>query len=146
MNMQKHRLVISLVLIMILSLSCKILVPEATATPVDVTETSVVTEPVASETPPAPTNTPVPAGLNPTRPYIVYGGTSGVWISNPDGSFLTKITDLDIGLHDLRRLVSPKGDRMALVVSVEGLDLLEVEIPSGETKTIAHLFNITNEE
>ncbi|HMB22392.1 MAG TPA: hypothetical protein VKP08_06175 [Anaerolineales bacterium] len=145
--MQKHRLVISLVLIMILSLSCKILVPEATATPVDVTETSVVTEPVASETPPAPTNTPVPAGLNPTRPYIVYGGTSGIWISNPDGSFLTKITDLDIGLHDLRRLISPQGDRVAVIVANDqGLDLVEVKIPGGETKTIAHLFSITPDE
>lgn len=151
--MQKHRVSISLVLILILSLSCRILVPKATATPVDVTEPpdqttpSVVTEPVASELPPAATDTPAPASLNPTGPYIVYGGTGGIWISNPDGSFLTKVTDLDIGLHDLRRLISPQGDRLAAIIANDqGLDLVEVKIPGGETKTIAHLFSITPDE
>lgn len=150
--MQKHR-VINLVLILILSLSCRILVPEVTATPVDVTEpperatSSVVTAPAASETPLAATDIPAPASLNSAGPYIDYGGTGGIWISNPDGSFLTKITDLDIGIHDLRRLISPQGDRLAAIIANDkGLDLVEVKIPGGETKTIAHLFNITPDE
>lgn len=150
--MSKHRKVTTLLLILILSLSCRFLTSTQTPTPVTVTEPptetppSAVTAPVVSETPLAPTSAPVPTSLNSTGPYIVYGGTRGVWISNPDGSFLKKVTDLDIGIHDLRRLISPKGDRMALVVSVEGLDLLEVKIPSGETKTIAHLLDVTSEE
>jgi hypothetical protein len=39
------------------------------------------------------------------------------------------------------------GDRLALITSNDkGLDLVEVKIPSGETKTIAHLFDITADE
>lgn len=148
--MQKHRKAIFLILILIVSLSCRFLVPGKTPPPVTVTEPPIQTEPPTdppvTETPSEPTVEPAPTSLNATGPYVVYGGTKGVWISNPDGSFLTKITDLDIGLHDLRRLISPRGDRMALVVSAEGLDLLEVTIPGGETKTIAHLFDITDEE
>lgn len=150
--MQKHGSVIILVLILIVSLSCKALTPGQTSTPPPVTqppeqtEPPAVTVPALTDTPPGPTVTPTPSSLNPTGPYVVYGGTRGVWISNPDGSFLTKVTDLDIGTHDLQRLISPKGDRMALVVPVEGLDLLEVKIPSGETKTLAHLFDITSDE
>jgi Tol biopolymer transport system component len=85
--------------------------------------------------------------LNPSGPYILYGGEGGIWISNPDGSFLTKITDLPIDLDDLHRAISPRGDRMALIVSNDtGLDLVEVKIPGGETKTIAHLLSITHDE
>ncbi len=148
--MQKHRKVILLVSILIVSLSCRFLSGQETPTSVTATglpsqtETLVATVPAVTDTPLAPAGTPAPTSLNPTGPYVVYGGTRGVWISNPDGSFLTQVTNLDIGLHDLRRLISPQGDRMALVVAVEGLDLLEIKIPSGETKTLAHLLDITS--
>ncbi len=150
--MQKPHSIIIPVLILVVSLACQFLAPDQTPVPVTITEPPVQTEPPAPTLPPAtepslqPTDTPAPTSLNPTGPYVLYGGTGGVWISNPDGSFLTKITDLDIALHNLRRLISPKGDRMVLVVSVEGLDLIEVKIPSGETRTITHLYSITNDE
>ncbi|HET9588826.1 MAG TPA: hypothetical protein VFO91_08560 [Anaerolineales bacterium] len=151
--MQKHRNIIVLVLILIVSLSCRFLIPEATRTPVPVTEPPAQTEPptvtlpVLTSTPLAPTSTPAPTSLNPSGPYILYGGEGGIWISNPDGSLLTKITDLPIDLDDLHRAISPSGDRMALIVSNdEGLDLFEVRIPGGETKTIAHLLSITQDE
>jgi len=151
--MQKRRNIIVLVLILIVSLSCRFLIPEETSTPVPVTEPSTQTEspavtlPVFTSTPLAPTGTPAPTGLNPSGPYVLYGGESGIWISNPDGSFLTKITDVPIDLDDLHRAISPSGDRMALIVSNDaGLDLVEVKIPSGETKTIAHLLSITSDE
>jgi hypothetical protein len=151
--MQKHHHLIVLVLILIVTLSCRFLIPENTPTPVQVTEPptqaapSAVPLPVFTSTPVAPTSTPAPISLNPSGPYIIYGGEGGIWISNPDGSFLTKITDLPIDLDDLQRAISPSGDRMALIVSnEEGLDLAEVKIPSGETKTIAHLLSITSDE
>jgi len=147
--MQKHRNVIVLVLILIVSLACRWLTSEETPTPVPVTEPPAVTLPAVTKTPLAPTSavTPAPTHLNPTGPYVLYGGTDGIWISNPDGSFLTKITDLPIDLHDLHRAISPQGDRMALIVgNEEGLDLVEIKIPSGETKIITRLYNITNDE
>jgi hypothetical protein len=105
------------------------------------------TLPPVTPTPLTPTGTPAPTSLNPTGPYVVYAGQGGIWISNPDGSFLTRITDLAINLSDLRRAISPPGDRLALVVSNEaGLDLVEVTIPTGETKTLAHLLDITSDE
>jgi hypothetical protein len=151
--MQKHRNILVLVLILIISLSCRFLIPEQTPTPIHVTKPPVqtasaaVTIPVLTSTPLAPTVTPAPTSLNETGPYIVYGGEGGIWISNPDGSFLTKITDLPIDLDDLHRAISPSGDRMALIVSNDaGLDLVEVKIPSGATKLIAHLLSITRDE
>jgi hypothetical protein len=153
--MQKHRKIIVLVLILIMSLACQFLTPVETPAPATATEPPVQTEPPAttlpapSETPLAPTEPPAPTSLNPTGPYVVYGGVDGIWISNPDGSFLTKITNLPIGLHDLRRAISPQGDRMALIVSDDAgaLDLVEVMIPGGETKKITpRLYLITNDE
>jgi hypothetical protein len=153
MTMQKRRNFIALVLALILALSCRFFTPSETPAPVTPTDDPVQTEPptvtltVPTETP-APSETPAPTRLNPTGPYLLYGGTEGIWISNPDGSFLTRITDLPIGLHDLRRAVSPQGDRLALIVSDEAgaLDLVMVAIPSGETQTIARLYEITNDE
>jgi len=77
----------------------------------------------------------------------MYAGPKGIWISRPDGTSLTKLTDLGLDGIDLRRVRSPNGDRLALIVQTEkGLDLVEVLIPGGETKTIAHLYSITNDE
>jgi hypothetical protein len=135
--MQKYRKIVVLVLILIVSLSCRLLIPEETPAPPTVTE-----PPVLTATQPTPTNVPVPPGL-----YTIYGGPQGIWISKPDGSSLSKLTDLGIDLKDLRRARSPQGDRIALIVSNdEGLDLVEVRIPGGEIKTIAHLYSITNDE
>ncbi len=77
----------------------------------------------------------------------MYAGPEGIWISKPDGTSLTKLTDLGIKRMNLRRVRSPMGDRLALIVQTEdGLDLVEVRIPGGETETIAHLYSITEDE
>jgi hypothetical protein len=148
--MHKHQNAIVLILILIVSLSCRFLVPEKNPTPTSVTQPPVQTEPpiatlpAVTETLSAPTEPPAPGSLNPTGPYVVYGGTGGVWISNPDGSFLTKLTDLSIELHDLHSLISPQGDRMAVIArNDEGFDLYEIKIPSGESKVITHVYSIT---
>jgi len=95
----------------------------------------------------APTDTPAPTSLNATGPYIVFEGPRGIWITNPDGSFPTQI--LSGGTYgiwttnperNLRNAISPAGDRLALVMeNDQGLDLVVVKIPGGDTETIAHL-------
>jgi hypothetical protein len=100
-----------------------------------------------TEPPPAPSATPAPTGLNTSGPYILFGGGTGLWITNPDGSFPTQLTDLEIGLEDLHTLVSPTGDRLALVGADEtGLGLYLIGIPGGETEKIAHLLDLTSED
>jgi hypothetical protein len=147
--MQKHCTSLVLILILIVSSSCQSQTPVETPTP-SVTPVPADTEPrppTVTPTPaipaPPPTITPsIPAGLS-----TMYGGPKGIWISRPDGRSLAKLTDLGIDGINLRRVRSPNGDRMALIVQTEaGLDLVEVLIPGGETKTIAHLYSITNEE
>lgn len=138
--MQKHSKFIILVLILIGSLSCRLLVSAGTPTP---EAAPTATKLPTATVPPSPTATQtIPVSL-----YTMYAGPDGIWLSRPDGSSLTKLTDLGINQADLDRARSPRGDRLALIVSNdEGLDLVEVEIPSGETKTIAHLYSITTDE
>ncbi len=141
--MMKYSKIIATVFTLSFSLSCIILAPkdntDATVTPISI----ITVTPPPSSTP----TPPPPASLNVTGPYVLFSSTTGIWITNPDGSFLTKISDLAIDLQDLRRAISPNGDRLALVISNDqGLDLMEVKIPSGETKLIAHLLSITREE
>jgi hypothetical protein len=83
-----------------------------------------------------PTHTPAPTGLNPTGPYLIFKAHSGIWITNPDGSFPTRLSDYDItSVLDLHRLISPTGDRMALVISNDqGLDLVLIKIPAVKRK------------
>lgn len=134
--MCKLRNVMILSLILIASAACSPLPATVTASP-------VAALPTLTDVP------PVPAGLNPTGPYILYTGAAGTWLSNPDGSFLTRLADLGLeeGGLDFSRLISPQGDRLALIVSNDkGIDLMEVRIPGGETKTIAHLIDITRAE
>jgi hypothetical protein len=147
--MQTHCKFIVLILILIVSSSCQAPAQEGTPTP-STTPVPTNTKPSAptvtaavTVTIPVPTaNQSIPAGL-----YTMYAGPEGIWISKPDGNSLTKLTDLGIDRIDLRRVRSPNGDRMALIVQTDkGLDLVEVLIPGGETKTIAHLYSITNDE
>jgi hypothetical protein len=102
-------------------------------------------QPSTSDTasPPITTSTPAPIGLNPTGPYVIFFTGTGIWITNPDGSFPTKISDYELnrGL-DMHKALSPQGDRLALVTSNEaGLDLVILDIPSGKTETITHLID-----
>jgi hypothetical protein len=92
------------------------------------------------------TNTPAPAGLNEAGPFIIFKGQNGIWITNPDGSFPTRISEYEIQ-GDLYSAISPTGDRMALVTSNDqGLDLVVVKIPGGEIETITRLLSRTRED
>jgi dipeptidyl aminopeptidase/acylaminoacyl peptidase len=91
--------------------------------------------------------TPAPISLNPTGPYILFSTGTGIWLTNPDGSFPTQLTELDAGLADLHRALSPDGSRLAVVARDElGIGLFLVEIPSGETQKIAQLLLLTEED
>lgn len=89
---------------------------------------------------------PVAPSLNASGPYIIFKGQGGIWITNPDGGFPTQVSSYDIQ-GDVRHTISPAGDRMALVITTDqGLDLVIVSIPGGQTETIAHLIAITRDE
>jgi hypothetical protein len=161
------------ILIMLVSLSCLFLplsqtgTPFASATPTGAggskfstaspsssqlapTGTGGSQFPMTSPNPglPAPTNTPTTIYLNRTGPHVVFSGQSGIWLTNPDGSFPTLLSLYAIMVTaDLRRAISPAGDRMALVVqNDQGLNLVMVDIPTGSEETIAHLISITRAE
>jgi hypothetical protein len=100
-----------------------------------------------TETEPAPET--LPGGLNAAGPYAVFEGDNGIWIANPDGSSPTRIAERGAGPggQDLHSALSPSGDRMALVTETQtGLDLVLIEIPGGETETLARLLDITRVE
>ncbi len=100
-----------------------------------------------SASPAVQTATSAATGLNARGPYVLMAGEGGLWIANPDGSFLTQVSKLDLGQADLRQAVSPDGKELATVVrGPQGLDLVEVGIPGGETTTLAHLLDITQEQ
>lgn len=64
--------------------------------------------PVPSVTPIQSTAPPgVSTRLNTSGPFLLFKGEKGIWVSNPDGSFLTKVTDL-AGADSLRRALLPK--------------------------------------
>lgn len=93
-----------------------------------------------------PTYTPPPDALNESGPFILFKGQAGIWISNPDGSFPTHLSEYR-NQEDLHHAISPTGDRMAVVTaSDEGLDLVIVNIPSGEKETVARLLSATPQE
>ncbi len=138
--MKNNSKIILLVILLTLSLSCSLFASNTTSTP---------TAPIvrATDTPISSAPTTAPASLNASGPYVLFAGPGGLSISNPDGSFLTQVSNLDFSESDLRQTVSPKGDRAALVVRTDqGLDLVLISIPSGETKTIAHLLDVTQNE
>ena len=148
--MQNSRSAAILILILIVSGACGPSVQEEvpSITPAAESPTLTLPAPTSALPPPSPTGTPAPKRLNETGPYILYGSTDGIWISNPDGSFLTRLADPGVNWRAaLRPRISPKGDRLALIVrNDEGYDLVEVEIPGGKMKTITRLFDITQEE
>jgi dipeptidyl aminopeptidase/acylaminoacyl peptidase len=91
--------------------------------------------------------TPTSTGLNSSGPYVLFSTDSGIWITNPDGTFPTKLTELDAGLADLHQALSPDGSRLAVVARDElGIGLFLVEIPSSETQKIAQLLLLTEED
>jgi hypothetical protein len=157
--MSTVRTILSSVVIFMLA-SCGTSTPAATPTPIptntsqptatSTATTMATTAPIPTNTP-QPTDTPAPTSLNATGPYVLFSGESGIWITNPDGSALTRVFEnvpilnpITTFEKDLRNAISPAGDRIALVVETDqGLDLVVVKIPGGETETIAHLISVT---
>lgn len=93
----------------------------------------------------ASTATSVPSVA--TRPLLAFAGQGGLWVANPDGSALRQVTNIDLSQTDVREAISPSGDRLAAVVpNDKGLDLVLVSIPGGETKTLAHLIDVSPDE
>lgn len=96
---------------------------------------------------PVPTATPAPTSLNPDGPYILFEGTEGIWIANPDGSILTRLSDTGIGPADLHRAISPLGDRLAFIsASQHGPILTEISLPEGASRALATLQTIVPED
>ncbi len=123
-----------------------------TSSPILSTNESSISPTLGMESTPAesqPVETAAPTGLNPAGPYAVFEGASGIWIANPDGSFLTRIAGQGAGNDSLslRDLIAPRGDRIALTVKNEtGVDLVIVEIPGGRTLSTTRLIDITRRE
>jgi hypothetical protein len=70
-----------------------------------------------------------------------------LWIANPDGSFLTKLSDQGVGSADLHRALSPSGKQVAFVASSEAGPVLKIiDLPDGHSATVALLESITTAE
>jgi hypothetical protein len=75
------------------------------------------------------------------------GQDNGVWIANPDGSFPTQISEQWLFGFDLHHALSPRGDRLAVVARDDlGYALNEILLPSGESRTLARLLEVTERE
>jgi hypothetical protein len=95
----------------------------------------------------APTASPAPASLNAQGPYVLLEGEAGLWIANPDGSFLTRLSESGIGSADLHRAISPQGDRLAFVSkSQHGPVLLQLALPGGAQSVLATLQTVLPED
>jgi dipeptidyl aminopeptidase/acylaminoacyl peptidase len=113
------------------------------------TSPPIATKPPPTSAPPElPTATATPAGLALQGPYVLFAGQNiGVWLANPDGSYPTQLSDQWHFGFDLHHALSPGGDRLALVTKNEtGLDLVEITLPSGASRTLAHLISITPDQ
>jgi len=174
--MRNNRIPISLVLISFLLSSCKVsptstpqLTPTSTSpieplssktpraqasimvltgTPVSLTPTEIPTlqNPTSTSTTIPVTVAPVPQALNPSGPYAIIKARNGIWIANPDGRFLTQLSNLE-AQNDLYSAISPAGDHIALIVNNDdGLVLVLVTIPGGVMKVVAQLISLTPEE
>jgi Tol biopolymer transport system component len=92
------------------------------------------------------TEEPALTGLNPDGPYVAFNALNGVWISNPDGSYPTRMSEFELK-GDLWRAISQNGDKFAYTVrNDQGIELVVVNIPSGDKETVAQLISITSEE
>lgn len=130
-----------------LTLACGLVTPPTTS---QVPATTAAASPSAWLTPTStalPSATSGPTGLNASGPYVIFQGQDGIWISNPDGSFLTKVSDQGIGNADLHRAVSPSGKQLAFVAAGDkGPELRIIDIPGGHSATVTLLESITQEQ
>lgn len=87
----------------------------------------------------SPSESLPPTSLNESGPYVYYESEDRIWISNPDGSFVTLIAENIDGNNKLNSAISPDG-KFLLVITKEGDDynLVEFSIPGG----IPHLIDL----
>jgi hypothetical protein len=104
------------------------------------TAASEPTLPASAPSTPEPTAIPVPTSLNLDGPYVLFEGEDGIWITNPDGSFLTRLYDSGVGAADLHRAISPQGDALAFISeSQHGPLLVLLSLPDGAAQVAATL-------
>ncbi len=147
--MRNHLKIILLSIAILFATSCNLFnwqsTPTIESTPTSTTAT-ISTPHNETLIPISPSETPAPTSLSASGPYILFKGQGGIWLTNPDGSFPTRLSEIDVQ-GDFRHAISPTGDRMALVVQNDaGLDLVVVKIPNGERESIAHLISIAPNE
>lgn len=132
---------------LVLTVSCSLISQPAAPTALPSTTTSL--PPVAPTLSPAtqvptPSAEPAPTSLNPRGPYILFEGPSGIWLANPDGSYIQRLSDTGVGLIDLHRALSPQGDRLAYIGGSDaGPTLVLLGIPDGHSETVTLLEAIT---
>ena len=143
------------ILALILSIACLVAGQGSPAAPSAVESPLTPPPPENGPTGASPTSAPTagptlparPTRLNASGPYVLFGGSAGIWITNPDGSFPTQLSTIDVTTDDLHELVSPAGDHLAVVGQDEqGLDLYLIDIPDGRTQKIAHLLDLTSQD
>lgn len=88
-----------------------------------------------------PTRSPSKTRLNASGP-IVFSGESGIWLTDAFGR-----SPVQLWVHenrlDLRRAISSNGDRIALLERTdEGLDLVIVQIPTGEEDRVTQVITL----
>jgi len=108
---------------------------------------TVAPAPATLDAAPATLPTAAPTSLNPLGPYLLFEGEGGIWIANPDGTFLTRVSDGGVGPADLHRAVSPQGDALAYIAPDEhGPTLVRIDLPHGASQVLATLQNVIPED
>lgn len=114
-------------------------VPVTDIPPTEVTPTAAIviqSNTIATQTI-SPSESLPPTSLNESGPYIYYESEDRIWISNPDGSFVTLIAENIDGNNKLSSAISPDGNFL-LVITRQGDDynLIEYSIPGGNPHLI----------
>ncbi len=121
---------------------------EATRTQAQIEQSLLATPDLSlpTEKPASPSTEELAATRLSASGYIVFKGGSGVWITNALGSSPVQLSAHE-NRGDLRRAISPGGDKIALLeTGDDGLNLVIVQIPSGERETVAQVLALSREE
>jgi hypothetical protein len=119
-------------------------IPNTPASDVKATATAPAS---ATPLPAEPSATPTPEVLHPDGPYLLFEGQDGVWLANPDGSALTRISGEGIGRGEAHGALSPDGTTLAYITTnPEGLALKLLSLPDGNLRTVAQILQLTEDE